>query len=880
VGKSRLAGIALRDAAREGWATLVIRGSAGFAGVPFGPFRTVLGIPVSSGLTELTDSVASELVARRTSRGLLVLADDCQDLDEPSAGLLHQLVAAGILVVILTARSGVPAPAALTGLWLDGFAERIELQNLSRLETSELLAVALGGPVQDSSATRIWQMTEGNPLYLREVVHSSKETGALKQLDGEWCWGGDWAKAHRLQEIVATRLGRLDPDELTAMEVLAIAGSLPLSVVTGLATATAVERLEARALVTTERSGRRVEIAIAHPLHAEVLRSTMPALQERSIRRNLVDALTATGARRSADRVRIACWSLESGVDVDVITLSLGADAALFTIGPAISARLAEILPEAAVPLPAGGPVVRQDLELAVRLAQAAYDRTGSVVEGVALASRLAWTGATARAEAVLDELAGKVVAVDDRLRLALALGFVRFWGQGRVGEARAGLMAAAETAPEDCDSGLLATVYEQLAGIAVQTAHPALALEFAQRAAQIQGVELQQSVAAPPAAAALSYLGRGGEALTLIDQALPAAQESGHPLALATLLFSRAGALARMGELEQARQLADWLREVTLSAGLPDSVAAYGVLLGVILLRQGRPASASRMFRDAAGLLAERDILGYRPWALAGLARARAQVGEEESATMALQEARQTQLTGRHFDLHRYLAEIELRSLAGQEAAAMHTAREAVAWARGAGIVDDEAQALDAWLRLSPAPALAARLAELASRTDSKLVAVLADHARALVGADAQSLLDASQRFAGLSAWRMAADAAAAAARFFDRRHQTRAAQAATRAAAGYASRCEGPSPPMAGDQTSPTRLTKREQEIALQAASGRSSKEIAARMYLSRRTVENHLYRVYVKLGVSDRDGLASALESAGSALPARRARSTKTE
>ena len=31
------------------------------------------------------------------------------------------------------------------------------------------------------------------------------------------------------KEIVAARLGTLDPDELTAMELLALAGSLPLA---------------------------------------------------------------------------------------------------------------------------------------------------------------------------------------------------------------------------------------------------------------------------------------------------------------------------------------------------------------------------------------------------------------------------------------------------------------------------------------------------------------------------------------------------------------------------------------------------------------------------------------------------------------------------
>lgn len=64
-------------------------------------------------------------------------------------------------------------------------------------------------------------MTSGNPLSLREGVLSSAETGVLTQVDGEWCWKGSWPTAARLQEIVASRLGRFDPDELAAMELLA-----------------------------------------------------------------------------------------------------------------------------------------------------------------------------------------------------------------------------------------------------------------------------------------------------------------------------------------------------------------------------------------------------------------------------------------------------------------------------------------------------------------------------------------------------------------------------------------------------------------------------------------------------------------------------------
>ena len=55
---------------------------------------------------------------------------------------------------------------------------------------------------------------------------------------------------------------------------------------------------------------------------------------------------------------------------------------------------------------------------------------------------------------------------------------------------------------------------------------------------------------------------------------------------------------------------------------------------------------------------------------------------------------------------------------------------------------------------------------------------------------------------------------------------------------------------------------LTRREREIALLAAGGLRSRDIADQLNLSSRTVENHLHNVFTKLGISDRADLAAAL------------------
>jgi DNA-binding CsgD family transcriptional regulator len=55
---------------------------------------------------------------------------------------------------------------------------------------------------------------------------------------------------------------------------------------------------------------------------------------------------------------------------------------------------------------------------------------------------------------------------------------------------------------------------------------------------------------------------------------------------------------------------------------------------------------------------------------------------------------------------------------------------------------------------------------------------------------------------------------------------------------------------------------LTAREREIANLTTTGLSNKEIAARLCLSRRTVESHLARIFTKLEVRSRTAMVSRL------------------
>ncbi|MYS30631.1 hypothetical protein GTW38_27675, partial [Streptomyces sp. SID7804] len=105
-------------------------------------------------------------------------------------------------------------------------------------------------------------------------------------------------------------------------------------------------------------------------------------------------------------------------------------------------------------------------------------------------------------------------------------------------------------------------------------------------------------------------------------------------------------------------------------------------------------------------------------------------------------------------------------------------------------------------------------------------------------------------------------------AARAYRKDGRRRASRLARAAGTRLLTEAGCPLPPWADPQEhrQPARtapLTSREREVAALAAGGLSNRDIAARLVVSVRTVENHLYRVYEKLGITARSDLGGALQ-----------------
>jgi DNA-binding CsgD family transcriptional regulator len=111
--------------------------------------------------------------------------------------------------VLASVRTPGPAPDPVTALWKDGLAERIELRCWTEAQTEAVLAAVLGGPVAAGSVRRLWEVSRGNALYLRELLIDAVESGALTEAGGIWALRQPLTAPGRLVELVASRLAGL-----------------------------------------------------------------------------------------------------------------------------------------------------------------------------------------------------------------------------------------------------------------------------------------------------------------------------------------------------------------------------------------------------------------------------------------------------------------------------------------------------------------------------------------------------------------------------------------------------------------------------------------------------------------------------------------------
>jgi DNA-binding CsgD family transcriptional regulator len=790
----------------------------------------------------------SLLAAYAEQAPVTVLVDDAQWIDGPSAAALlfafRRLVADSVAVLVAV-REGEPS-------LLDG--ADLPVLRLGGLSLDEAALLAPG--LSPDAIRRLHQATAGNPLALRELAADAADRDLMLAPED-----APVMVSAQISRAFLRRASLLDPHARQALVLAAISGAGDLAT---LERAAARLGVDLSGLGPAEQAGLvslgAGTVEFRHPLARSAVYADAPASQRRAAHR----AMAAVLPDRDADR---RAWHLAAA--------AVGPDE------PA-AAALAQT-------------ALRSRDRSAYATAAAAFERAGRLTADGERRAWLLWQGAeagwlaglTGQAVALLDEaraLAGDARTLIEVDRLTGHIATLR----GPVMNGHAILTAAAAQADPESAVAMLA----EAASACFYAGNPAEMLAVAEKARA--GLSADSSV----------------HARFLASMALGMARVFGGDAASGTAAVSHAVTLAEnSAELRDDLRLLPWLAVAPLflrhgSAGrsllgyalqTARSRAAIGVLpfaLNLIARDQAttdRWAIAESSYQEAIDLARESGQQTEMAFGLAGLAWLHARRGREEEGRAAASEALELcRETGTR------LHEIWATAALGELELGLGDAARAVV------VFEHHQQLLDELVITDPDLSPAAELVEgyltLGRHGDAQRVAsrfsAAAEakgqpwsHARALRAqgmlADEDSFTAAFERAISLHEQTPDAfEAARTRLAFGQRLRRSRnkvLAREQLRAAADdfdrlgarpWADRARaelaatGETHRRRDDGASIDDLTPQELQVALLLTSGRTTRETAAALFLSPKTVEYHLRHVYQRLGIHSREELAQWL------------------
>jgi DNA-binding CsgD family transcriptional regulator len=827
VGKTRLAREVVDNCGARNTRRHWIIGTAAARGLPLGAFANVASDFGPDPLRRVRE-VIDGLIGDARHGEVVVGVDDGHLLDDLSAFTVHQLVTRRLATVILTIRSGEHPPDAITAIWKDQHLERLELQPLSLEETGELIDQVLGGPVESSSAQRLWQYTQGNTLYLRHLLDNEVNAARMTQRSGVWLWNGRPTLSPTLMELLEARISRVPMPVRDVLDALAVAEPLDSDLLAAVTDADALADAEMLGLVSVDSSVRPASVRLAHPLFGEF--QNTGSLRLRRLRGRIAAELAGKNSTDPRDLIRRAVLTVESDLPPDPELLLAAAAAAMNLL----------------------------DHRLAETLAQRAVATGGGPWANIARAMAITWQERGIEAEAVLAEQAEQASGLE-RTQIAIlrAMNFTLILGRIASAERELELLPADDRAAQE-----IATALRPL--IELVRGHSGQAVDMA---TAVQASSLENNVAkiflAWVFVTGLGDLGRIDEIEFAANKGYAVADkspEAGHLLRRLALQETHGYRLG--GELTRSDAVVARIRRDTLD--VPFEESWHRVFVGLSAMTRGELDDARHALRDALAYLGTggsgRMVKTFaRTWlttvtGMAGLAPdARREFdaiewwAQDPDACM--------------FDPYRSLAEAWVCAAEGAVSQAVSITRAAASRECELGRLAWEVMLLQTATQFGDATT-AARLAELAAQVQGPRAPAAATHAAALAAGSGDGLVEASRRYEDFGDRLAAADAAAQAVVVRQNAGLRGAAMTASAIAQRLAAECQDAQTPALRAAATPQPFTDRQREIISLAAQGLSNKEIADRLTMSVRSVEGHLFRASQRVGANNREQLISML------------------
>ncbi|MBD8043094.1 hypothetical protein H9638_04630 [Arthrobacter sp. Sa2BUA2] len=780
----------------------------------------------------------------------LLVVDDAHHLDEASSHVLVQLAMSGELRLFVLSRSRGVQIQELLSLARDGLMSRVDLAPLQPDAVHKLCTHLLGGPILSASSSILAQISGGNPLYVKALIAAAKRNGELVQRNQAWFLRAFPSVLEpTVQDLAKKLLAGRTPAERSILEAVALAGCLPRSALAALGSHEAVQSLLDDGFLDAAPDVPDL-IGYAQPLHADAVRSLVPPMRSMAIRSQVRGHAPGTG--RSASLAHLS-WALDCGEQISGSDLLEGARRANAAGDSELAHRLATAIQDNSLSIPARvqsavahlalGDVSQAKGELDDAIAAAPDTATldSAVLASAQLVAVCARPGtemqALAAAWTIRDrELAGPVEGETGRAAwLGAGTAVLALWGRILDGNLlQAGPPASGAVKLLDPEAGR--TAYS-----ATPVFHEAKALGFA-LAAEVR-----------------TAAGTIGEAVRAAHEARNEVLQDPQASSIVRgqIFVRRAWALLHGGRFEKLRQLL-----VAERTANPHYLLAYGGTIGLfegaLEIHHGRFREGLLRLRPAVEALRSRDPERLLPYALGIAGYAASVTGDTSPAAKYAGEVGVIGYTGPKGS---WLSAQAFAAAAlapqGTELPLPPQIRELAAEAREQGQLAAEKDILELALAVGDLKQ-ARRLVDLTDSFEGAEALALNAYAAAVAADNPERMVAAADEAVRCRKYLVAVECIGHAIRYYGAHNNLRRQRALIQQLRRRREELAGVTVSYLSPSVHQVRLTRREHEIVHLLLEGASTKDIATRFTLSQRTVEGHVYRIYVKLGISRRTEL----------------------
>lgn len=776
-----------------------------------GPVLVVITGPPGSGRSRLLHELATRLETTDNDSAEVLLVDDVELLDDGAIGDVAAAVRDRTATVVVTAGVAIDQPW-LTPLLLNGNATRVHLRPLGLDHHRAIAAQLAGESVGREDLEAAVAAAEGDLAVLAALVADLVEGGAL-------------GSSPRVAELITHRARLLGEGAARVLELIALLEPVPIGVIPNL-TVDDLDRLERGGLVVVQRDGNAWTVTIAPAIAGDALRRSLTVSRRLGLLSEFAVELDPDVDWPETTEHRAMQAFEDAGLDVPPAIRAARAQAAFAAFDYEAASALA--IPAATTHWRAAfvlGWVARTQRDLPAAVAW--FELAASMASSPVAVTRVALSVAGLQAWQLLDVDAArqtvttaidKIGTADGAWELRCEVAFLdTFLGR---------FDSAAQTCREVLGERGLDTL---------TTWNASLCLAYAQ-VTRADTTDLA--------------------AVLLRSRDLIAAVVGEHPDSRDLHTALSVGSAMLDGDIRRANALAFELFDNPADdehrEGMTGSIAFESLLLAA----DARSVSVAATSVDH---LNRWDSLGSLPATQAALALGRACTDDLVGGADLL--ARWDGPANDH-RARTLLARTAVRLADASDLnAAVHELARTSVEAADAGYTTAALLALgDAlWWPETPAIGVAAKdLAAIAAGAASPLGAMFLRLANAALQGSASALEVIAEEFWEAGAASVAALGLRLAAAAHGETVSARRAEARVLAIASVSAPLTFPST----TRTVPGGVTRREIDIAVRAAEGTPSRTIATEMFLSTRTVDNHLRSVYEKLELSGREQLAAVL------------------